>query len=212
MALAMLAAWMGERFFRTFQPHEDEQSAFDALLIQRSSTSAERAGLSDRIDYKLIEPGPLPLTDGSCDVVFGKESWLFIEDRPGFFAEAFRVLRPGGFLVGSDWTSNGQPPSDNLLRYYELRGAEYDLKTEAWYSEHLEQAGFTRVTTVDATDSASKMLSNDHERMRGPLREALVDTLQPEGYEHFLELWGLIATMMTDGELRTVIVRGQKGG
>ena len=45
LAIAMLAAWMGERFFRTFQPHEDGQSAFDALLAQRERRIGVTSGL-----------------------------------------------------------------------------------------------------------------------------------------------------------------------
>ena len=38
----MLAAWMGERFYRTFQPGEEDPGSFDALLTQRG----RRVGVS----------------------------------------------------------------------------------------------------------------------------------------------------------------------
>ena len=44
-ALALLAAWMGERFFRTFRRLPDEQSPFDALLAQRERVVGVTFGL-----------------------------------------------------------------------------------------------------------------------------------------------------------------------
>ena len=41
-ALTMLAAWMGERFYRTFRRGDDDPGAFDALLTQRD----RRVGVS----------------------------------------------------------------------------------------------------------------------------------------------------------------------
>jgi SAM-dependent methyltransferase len=40
-----------------------------------------------------------------------KDSWIHVADKRAFFAEAFRVLRPGGALAASDWLRSGQPPA-----------------------------------------------------------------------------------------------------
>ena len=45
VALAMLAAWMGERFFRTFRATEAGASGFDALLVQRDRRVGVSSGL-----------------------------------------------------------------------------------------------------------------------------------------------------------------------
>ncbi len=44
-ALSMVVAWMGNRFYRTFRPSEEEPSAFDAILTQRDRRIGVTIGL-----------------------------------------------------------------------------------------------------------------------------------------------------------------------
>ena len=95
----------------TLNEDPTEQMA-DILIIAGSESDRERvekAGLSDRIDLRLYDPGPLPFGDEEFDIVFGKDSWIHIEDKRGFFAEIFRVLKPGGILAAGDWLRSDRP-------------------------------------------------------------------------------------------------------
>ena len=42
---ALVAAWMGERYYRTFRPAEDAASAFDTLFAQRDRRIGVSCGL-----------------------------------------------------------------------------------------------------------------------------------------------------------------------
>src|SRR5262249_14175386 len=68
-----------------------------------------------RIELRLVEPGPLPFDSARFDVVFGKDSWLHIEDKKSFFAEVFRVLKPGGIVTCGDWMKSPGPYSEDML-------------------------------------------------------------------------------------------------
>jgi phosphoethanolamine N-methyltransferase len=43
-------------------------------LLRRASALIEKAGLSEKVALRIVEPGPLPFDDESFDVVFSKDS------------------------------------------------------------------------------------------------------------------------------------------
>lgn len=87
--------------------------------IERATRLAERRGLSDRVEFRLVEPGPLPFADESFDVVFSMGTFVQIADKPALFAEIFRVLRRGGTLAANDWLRDRPLPlSEELVNLW----------------------------------------------------------------------------------------------
>lgn len=74
-----------------------------------------RLKLGDRIDLREGSATAMTLPDSSCDVVTALECAFHFDTREDFFAEAFRVLRPGGRLVLAD-VIRAAPGADGLRR------------------------------------------------------------------------------------------------
>ncbi|HET7410055.1 MAG TPA: methyltransferase domain-containing protein, partial [Paracoccaceae bacterium] len=53
----------------------------EAPVCAAARRRADAAGLAGRIEIRQIEPGPMPLPDGSADIVFSKDSIVHIPDK-----------------------------------------------------------------------------------------------------------------------------------
>jgi sterol 24-C-methyltransferase len=73
--------------------------------LQRARQRADAAGLGNRVELVKADFARLPLPDASFDVVYAIEATCHADDRHRVFAEAFRVLVPGGRFVGYEWCS-----------------------------------------------------------------------------------------------------------
>ena len=85
-------------------------------VLDRAMARAEAEGLADRLSYKLVAPGPLPFNPGSCEVVFSKDAMIHIPDKEALFADVFRLLRPGGLFIASDWMRRDDNPPTPEMR------------------------------------------------------------------------------------------------
>jgi MPBQ/MSBQ methyltransferase len=61
-----------------------------------------RVGLSDRTEYKQGSALEMPFGDDKFDIVWTEHVQMNIEDKPAFYQEIKRVLKPGGQLVFHD--------------------------------------------------------------------------------------------------------------
>ncbi|NII28413.1 class I SAM-dependent methyltransferase [Pseudoflavitalea sp. X16] len=57
------------------------------------------------IDWQNIDAQQLPFSDNSIDLVVCCFGYMFVPDKPKAFAEAYRVLRPGGMFLFTTWDS-----------------------------------------------------------------------------------------------------------
>ena len=88
----------------------------------------------------------LPLPDNSVDVIISNCVINLSADKDRVFAEAFRVLKPGGRLAVSDVVVRGEIPSE-VRRNVELWiGCVSGALGEYEYQSKLEKAGFVEIS------------------------------------------------------------------
>lgn len=104
-------------------------------LTRRARDLAARRGMSDQVsfetigdlDYRTLSMWP----DGAFDAVVFIESVCHLPRREDFFTAAYRVLKPGGRLVGLDWIQRSWGGATRLLR--RSRPSRHrSAKTSAW--------------------------------------------------------------------------------
>jgi phosphoethanolamine N-methyltransferase len=161
------------------------------------------------IEMRLVEPGPLPFESASFDVVFGKDSWLHIADKKGFFADVFRVLKPGGTVACGDWMKSPGPYSEDMLYFFKMEGLTYHLVTLAEYGEAIHGAGFADVMLKDISEIYRAEAKQELARMKGELYDLLTRALGDQR-DFFIEDWRSLTVVLEKGELRPARMRAIK--
>jgi ubiquinone/menaquinone biosynthesis C-methylase UbiE len=179
-------------------------------LIARATRRAAQLGLAQQTDFRTVALGPLPFPDRSFDVVFTSGALTQTEDKAGFAAECFRVLKPGGVLTCYDWLKNDAPISDDMRHFFAMEGLTYNLITLEELARQLAAGGFEDVTAEDASDWYRRESRREYEFMRGEGRPRAVELVGEAQTEHMIEDWRSLVVVCENGELRQGYTRGRK--
>jgi ubiquinone/menaquinone biosynthesis C-methylase UbiE len=183
----------------------------DPGLLATMAQRIERAGLAGQISTLCVKPGPLPLPDGSFDVVFSKDAIVQIPDKASVFAEAYRVLRPGGWLIVSDWLRGGSGTySAEMLEFFRLEGIAYNMANLAESAAALERTGFVETEVRDRNEWYRDLARRELAALEGELRAAVAERIGPVRTEHFVNNWRQLVRVLERGELRPAHLKARR--
>jgi ubiquinone/menaquinone biosynthesis C-methylase UbiE len=123
-----------------------------AEMVDLARANAEQAGAGNvRFLHGRIEAVPLP--DEHVDAVISNCVINLSPDKPAAFAEAYRVLRPGGRLGISDVLGRSGATADERVEAEQRVGCTVGTLTADEYRELLRAAGFIEVRITPASDA-----------------------------------------------------------
>ena len=161
-----------------------------AAQAARANEKAQEAGVADRAHFHQLDGLHTGYPDNSYDVVWAVESLMHIEDRPAFFAEVMRLLRPGGTLAVATWSVRDGALDDEERELVRQILHHQVMPSFSSLEEHVRmgvEAGFAEVEFVDWSDAVANSWDPDfaliqqieagRSEMRRLARERGVDVL-----------------------------------
>jgi SAM-dependent methyltransferase len=178
-------------------------------LIDRARRLAHEAGVTDRIEFRMVDPGPLPFEGETFDIVFSKDALIHIPDKKALYIEILRVLKPGGVFAASDWLSGENARDDPAFqRFLELAHLSFAMATAGETARIMRDVGFEGVATKDRNAWYAELSAQEAAAIEGPLREQIIEVSDRETYAGWLLVRRQLAEATRTGSLRPTHLRG----
>jgi len=120
-----------------------------------------RKGDYENVEFRLGEIENLPAADNTIDIIISNCVINLSPDKKNVFAEAFRVLKPGGRLMVSDIVLLKELPGfirDSIAAYV---GCISGALMKAEYLNTITEAGFQEVQVLDEAIFPIDYMAND---------------------------------------------------
>lgn len=180
-------------------------------VLAHARWTVDKAGLADRIGCLKAAPGPLPFAPESFDIVFSKDSIVHIPDKHALMREVFRVLRPGGWFVASDWLiGHDGPPSPEMAAYIAAEGLDFGMASPTKYRDAMERAGFVDISIASRNAWYAERATEELALMQGPMYGDGVTRLGKEFVDHNIGIWSAMLPVLRTGEHCPTHLRGYK--
>jgi SAM-dependent methyltransferase len=169
-------------------------------FVRTATALTARVGLSDRVDFRVGSALDLPFGDASFDCAWSQNVAMNIADRPRYYAEMHRVLRPNGRLAIQDVALGNGAPLDFPVMWANQPEISF-LHTPDDTRTMLQAAGFRVLHWIDNTETA--LAEAAAERNRPPPAPPILGIHLVIG-PSFREKIGNAQRAQTDGRTRLI--------
>jgi arsenite methyltransferase len=116
-------------------------------MLARARANAARGGFSN-VEFRQGEIENLPAESGTVDRIISNCVINLAPDKQKVFAEAYRVLKPGGAVTVSDIVSFGKAPASVRTNLEQWAGCTAGALDKEDYLGVIRKAGFREVSVI----------------------------------------------------------------
>lgn len=164
--------------------------------VAGAATLSRLVGLSDRVQVIEGDVMAVPLADATQDVVLSQEAFLHVPELARTFAEAYRILKPGGVFAFTNWTVP-QPLSEADRQLMWDGMAVQRLYALSDQIAMLTTAGFDGATAEDLSATWAPILTERlamYQKLRGEAETASAPAGHDAFYRSYVRFVDLIQT------------------
>lgn len=170
-------------------------------VLATARARARARGVEAKAGFAKVAPGPLPFPPGTFDIVFSKDAIVHIPDKETLMDDVFRVLKPGGRFVASDWLiGHDGPPSPEMAAYIKAEGLDFGMASPERYRKAMAAAGFAAIETVNRNPWYREVARREAAAMKGEHYADAVQRLGKAFVDHNIEIWGRMQVALDTGE------------
>jgi len=180
-------------------------------VCSAASERIKRLGLQNKIEIRLVPPGPFDFHDDFFDCVYSKDSIVHIPDKENLSAEIYRILKPGGWFAASDWLiSHDGPPSIDMRAYLKAEDLDFGMASPKRYKNALENAGFMNILFTNRNKWHLEEVQKELLFLTGKQKKRLEKEHGQEFVNEQIDIWEKMIRPVETGELCPHIFRAQK--
>lgn len=155
----------------------------------------QKEGLENKIEFKEGDAVNLNFKDNSFDTIIALDCVYHFISREKFLKEAYRVLKPGGKIVFSDFLP-AKKKKANILRKFLLNMNSVPLEN-LYPKEDLEvicgKIGFEHIKSIDISDGVFQGIAKySMQRAKGKNSEDIEVKLNPEEDKKYRRMYNIL--------------------
>lgn len=168
--------------------------------VARATEAAARAGLAERVRFRVGDAERLPFEDASFDAIVCECAFCTFPDKPTAARELFRVLRPGGRLGLTDVTVDPLRLVGDLRSLAGWVACLADARPLDEYVEILAAAGLRTDRRENHDQALATMVEQIEARLKAfRMVASTTPALAGVDFDTALRLTGLAAGAVRDG-------------
>ncbi|XP_076031841.1 uncharacterized protein LOC143019750 [Oratosquilla oratoria] len=158
--------------------------SFNMYQVAMDNLALQEKKVQSLVHFEAADMTKIRIEDETFDVIYSRESILYVRDKESLFKKMLGWLRPGGklFLV-DDCRINKENPPKELEDLIKLR--RWSLNTLADYEEGLRKVGFKDVRAQDISDEFLRVVTEDIKHLIC-MRECYIQDFSKEDYDESL--------------------------